>query len=130
MVGDCIIAGDRPNDGVLLLAHGSRAKETQDTLNAVADMVRAKCPGRAIEVAYMEFCDVNIEKGLGALKDRGVTNVKVVPYFLFDGIHIREDIPEELAKFVEKNPDMTVTLGKTLGADERLADIVADRIAE
>ncbi len=117
-------------NGVLIVAHGSRAKKTKDTLRAIADMVRNRMPEQLIEIAYMEFCDVNIEKGLTMLVEKGVTNVKVVPYFLFEGIHIQEDIPQEINKFSEAHPHINITLGNTLGVDNRLADILVDRILE
>lgn len=117
-------------NGVLILAHGSRAKKTQDTLDAVVSMVRSKLPDQLIEVAYMEFCDVNIEKGLTMLIEKGIKNIKVVPYFLFEGIHIKEDIPTEIAAFLANHKDITVTMGETLGVDERLADILVDRITK
>ena len=117
-------------DGVLILAHGSRAQKTQDTLNAVVEMTKKKLPNTIIEIGYMEFCNVNIEKGLNLLVEKGVTKIKVVPYFLFEGIHIQEDIPNEIAEYLKDKPELEVTLGSTLGADPRLADILVDRICE
>ncbi len=116
--------------GILVLAHGSRVKETQDTINSVVDMLRGKMGEIPLEIAYMEFCDVNIEKGIDNLVAKGVTEIKAVPYFLFNGIHIKEDIPNEIEQALKKHPDVTVTLGKTLGADPRLAEILFDRISE
>ena len=52
----------------------------------------------------------------------------MVPYFLFEGIHIQKDIPEEIGEILKKYPGVQVEMGKTLGADERLADILTDRI--
>lgn len=114
--------------GVLLVAHGSRAPQTLQTMEAVAQMVHERLPQAVIQVAYMEFCEVNIAQGLTLLLEQGVTDIKVVPYFLFDGIHIQQDIPQELAAFQQQHPNVRISMGKTLGADERLAAIVAERI--
>lgn len=117
-------------NGVLILAHGSRVKSTKDTINAVVDMVRTKMDDMPIEIAYMEFCEENIEHGIKTLSDKGVDHIKVVPYFLFEGIHIREDIPNEIDEILKSYPGITVEMGNTLGVDERLADILVDRIAQ
>jgi len=117
-------------DGILLLAHGSRAPQTQQTMEAIAAMVRHRLPGRLIQVAYMELCQPDIGKGLSLLMEQGVTSIKVIPYFLFEGIHIQEDIPGELAAFQKSHPHISIIMGKTLGIDERLADIVAERIKD
>ena len=126
--------GYRPMKGVLIIAHGSRAKETEATLEAVLSMVKAKLfgqpdqPETAIECAFMEFSDRTVEKGISTLSAKGVTEIKVVPYFLFTGIHIKEDIPNMVAECAVNFPSVKITMGKPLGGDERLADILVDRI--
>ncbi len=115
-------------NGVMILAHGSRVQSTKNTINEVVEMTKKKIGDIPLEIAYMEFCDENIEHGIKALTEKGVIHIKVVPYFLFEGIHIRQDIPEEIEKILKDYPGVTVEMGKTLGVDERLADILADRI--
>ncbi len=116
-------------EGVLILAHGSREKQTEKTFEAVVNMARQKVQ-KPLMIAYMEFSEQNIRKGLEQLAAQGVKNIRVVPYFLFSGIHIREDIPRELAEYTSRHPEITVTMADTLGADPRLADILVDRILE
>lgn len=113
--------------GILILAHGSREKETEKTFEAVVNMVRDRVE-EPMEIAYMEFSKKNIASGLQQLVDSGVKEVKVVPYFLFSGIHIREDIPAELDAFSKEHPDVTISMADTLGADPRIAEILLDRI--
>lgn len=114
-------------NGVLILAHGSRRKETENTLQKVAQMVKEKITVPT-EIAYMEFSEQNIAYGLDQLVSRGIKQIKVVPYFLFSGIHILEDIPQELSDYAREHPGVTITMGETLGADPRIADILVDRI--
>jgi len=115
-------------NGILILAHGSRIKSTKDTINTVVDMVRDKIDSMPIEIAYMELCEETIEIGINNLIKKGVKSIKVVPYFLFEGIHIRKDIPNEIDRIMKSYEGVTVTMGNTLGADSRLADILVDRI--
>lgn len=116
--------------GVLIIAHGSRKKDTMETMDVITASVRKQLPDTQIVSSYMEFASPNVQEGLEQLKSNGITDIIVVPYFLFDGIHINEDIPEELDKFRELNPDITVTMSHTLGKDERLSQILAERIRE
>ena len=114
--------------GILVIAHGSRAKETEATLEAILTMVKSKLPEITMECAFMEFSDRTVEKGVSALLAKGVTEIKVVPYFLFMGIHLKEDIPNMVAECVTSFPGIKITMGEPLGVDERLADILVDRI--
>lgn len=116
--------------GVLVIAHGSRAKETEAVLESILSMVRVKLPETLIAFAFMEFSDKTVEKGVIALAAKSVTEIKIVPYFLFPGIHIKEDIPSMAAKCAAKFPGIEITMGRPLGADERLADILVDRIKD
>jgi len=115
---------------ILVVAHGSRAKETESTLEAILSMVRVKLPDIDIEYAFMEFSDRTVEKGIRALAEKGAREIKVVPYFLFMGIHIQEDIPEIVAESAANFPHIKITIGEHLGVDERLADILVDIIKD
>lgn len=114
--------------GVIILAHGSRQKSTEDTLVKIVELMKEQVTDYEVEYGFMEFSDKSIEVGLDSLVEKGIKDIVAVPYFLFDGIHIREDIPEELNKYMEKHTDVSIKLGETLGADPRLAAILADRV--
>jgi len=114
--------------GVLVIAHGSRAKETEAAMESVLSMVKGKLPGTVVECAFMEFSDRTIEKGISALVTGGITEIKIIPYFLFMGIHMKEDIPGIVAGCAANYPGVKITIGEPLGVDVRLADILVDRI--
>ena len=120
--------------GVLILAHGSRRKETENTLKAVIGALKEELEQTGevneIETAFLQFSERNLHAGLKALTDKGVEEIVVAPYFLFEGIHILEDIPDEIAGFTKQYPHIKIRLAKPLGKDKRLAMILKDRIME
>ncbi len=115
--------------GVLVLAHGSKMSETHEIIEEVVRMLREKLCGIPLELAYMQFSENNLKSAIQKLFDTGVTDLKAVPYFLFNGVHIK-NIHEELNDVLKDFPNMKVSVSKTLGADSRLADILFDRINE
>ena len=115
---------------VLIIGHGSRQKSTEQTLAAVVETARRSLPEMPVEIAFMEFGKQNIPAGLLKLVESGANEIAVVPYFLFDGIHIREDIPEALEDFKAAHPNIKIVMGRPFGVDERLAAILKDRIKE
>jgi sirohydrochlorin ferrochelatase len=114
--------------GILILAHGSRQKETENTLLKILELVKAELKSDLIQHAFLQFSNNNLEKGLKRLIDQGATQIQVIPYFLFDGVHILEDIPAEIKEFLKVYPDVKIDFGQTLGADQRLAQILVDRV--
>lgn len=116
--------------GILVVAHGSRVKETEATLEVVLDMVKGKLPECVLEHAFMEFSDKTIGAAVEKLFEKGVTEIKIIPYFLFTGIHLKEDIPNMVKEYMADKPNINVIMGETLGADSRLCDILIDRIKD
>ena len=116
--------------GILLLAHGSRESNTEATMHQITAYVKEILQNDMVEDAYLQFRNRTLEQGLLRLMERGADEIILIPYFLFEGVHIKEDIPAELKEFCTHHPDIKITMGKTLGADRRLAEIAADRVRE
>jgi sirohydrochlorin ferrochelatase len=114
--------------GVLVIAHGSRARESESSLDEVLAMVREKMPGVLIECSFMEFSDRTFAKGVKSLIDKGVDEIRIVPFFLFMGVHMKEDIPALAHECAKEYESVAITMAEPLGADMRLADILVDRI--
>ncbi len=114
--------------GVLILAHGSRQRDTEQTLNVLVDKVKNLTGAANIETAFLQFSNNLLPVGLDRLVNKGCTKIHIIPYFLFNGVHIQEDIPAELAKYKAQHPGIELCLGETLGADDRLAAILAERV--
>ncbi|MDR2495376.1 MAG: CbiX/SirB N-terminal domain-containing protein [Spirochaetaceae bacterium] len=117
-------------EGVLLLAHGSRIAETEETMRTIRSYVARDLEGVPVEIGFLQFSETSLRRALETLVKQGATRIKVIPYFLFNGVHIKEDIPAEIAAFAKERPDITVTFGSTLGADPALAKLLVRRIRE
>lgn len=113
---------------VLLVGHGSRKTEANDALVRLCGLVKSKRPGAVIVHGFLQFAQPDLPGALARLATDGVEEVTIVPVFLYEGVHIQEDIPEVLTEEAEKYPDMRLILAPVLGIDERMADIVWDRV--
>ena len=118
------------NAAVILLGHGSRVKDAGKQMERVA---------RALEESYgMDFVDTCYLSRLGphfpevfeGVVKRGAKTVIVIPYFLHGGMHILLDIPEMMQSAAAAHPKVKVILGKNLGFDALLVELVHKRIEE
>jgi len=116
-------------NGIIVLAHGSREPETMKTMEEIIRMIKEKTNNSMIRAAFFQFAAPSLEESVCALIEEGISDIRIVPYFLFSGIHIREDIPKVISKLEKEFPNIKLSVSETLGADERLAEIVADRIS-
>lgn len=122
------------NKGIVILAHGSRAIawEANQLLLKIVEMFKAKTGNENVKPAYMnsQSGGPGLEGAVAELVAEGFTEIIVAPWFLTNGLHIKEDIPEIMDALVKNYPQVKITLAKTLGADERIVDILIDRVEE
>jgi len=116
--------------GFLILAHGSRAKEAETTLNRVVEKMRKIMGSEFVEKANMELSGPDIFEGIENLVQKGVSQVVVVPMFLFEGHHIQHDIPRLVQKAKEKFSQIDIKMARHIDADDRLVQILVDRARE
>ena len=115
-------------NGILILAHGSKRHETERILDSLTKKVKQKSGEELVHSAYLQFSEQNLEKGIEYLVNKGATSIKVIPMFLFDGVHVTEDIPNELNEIRKKYKGVDIIMTGHLGDDDRIADIIVDRI--
>jgi sirohydrochlorin ferrochelatase len=118
------------NTAILMMAHGSRISEANDAAREIAALVKKMTLFDIVEVSFREQHLPNIQQGVDACVAQGAQRILLVPYFLYMGAHVLEDLPEELAQAKERHPGIEMVLGKHLGVHNKLAEIVVERIAE
>jgi len=115
---------------ILLMAHGSRIPEANDAVREIAAMVKEMTGYDIVEVSFREQHLPNIQQGIDACVSKGAERVLLMPYFLFVGAHVQEDLPEEMAEARERYPNVDFAMGPHLGVHRKLAEVEVDRIAE
>jgi sirohydrochlorin ferrochelatase len=84
--------------GLIIVDHGSRRRESNDQLLAVADAYRRSRSRQIVEPAHMELAEPSIATAFGRCVEQGAKLVVVFPYFLGPGRHWSEDIPRLVAE--------------------------------
>ncbi|SDO58103.1 sirohydrochlorin chelatase [Alkalicoccus daliensis] len=115
---------------VLYVSHGSRVEKTKVEAMEFMESVQKRVDVPLQETAFLELAAPDIAEGFTKLAEQGATKIAVVPVLLMSAGHYYEDIPEELAKVKKNYPDIKVTYGRPLGVQERLVEVLIDRIHE
>ncbi len=118
------------DEAIIILAHGSRNVQAAEEFLRLANLVQERLPSYRIEPVFFQFSENNLHQGLKKLTISGYKKVKIVPVFLFEGVHIKEDIPKVISEEKRNFPDLEISLSGTLWPDKRITDIIADRIKE
>jgi precorrin-8X/cobalt-precorrin-8 methylmutase len=124
-----------PQTGVIILCHGSRGQQgtvaVPQALRRVTEGVKPLLPpGVEVIGAALQFNHPTLEETVESLAVRGVERIVIMPYFLFPGRHITEDIPQLVEKLKSSYPDKKFIVTKPLGFEEHFIVSVAKRIEE
>ncbi len=116
----------------MLLGHGSRRTRTTDV--GLAEVVRRMqervVPPTRVRLAGFEFTRPSLTEAVDQLVREGSRRIVVAPFFVFDGKHILEEIPEELERLRSAWPQLELLYARTLGHDGRMMDIVVERVRQ
>ncbi len=115
---------------ILVLGHGSKAPQALETLKRYGEMVKSASGCEIVDVASLQFDKPDLPEGIRNVVSQGAEKVVIVPLFLYNGIHMQEDIPQVLAEEKVKYPSVEIVLAENLGADNRIVEIVMDRVKE
>jgi sirohydrochlorin cobaltochelatase len=110
---------------LLLFAHGSRDPAWRAPLDAVCQRIAAQHPGRC-ELAFLEFMQPELPDALQALAQAGERSIVIVPLFWASGKHIKTDLSEAVAQFVQTHPDVDVRVATALGEAQAVQIALAD----
>ncbi|GCD12742.1 sirohydrochlorin chelatase [Clostridium tagluense] len=110
---------------ILVVGHGSRSKDALEVFNKVLENFKLKVEDN-VEGCFMELCAPNIPDTIDIMYKNGARNIVVVPYFLFCGIHIKDDIPGILKEVKAKYVDLKISLARPIGYNKIIADILKE----
>jgi sirohydrochlorin ferrochelatase len=111
---------------LLLIAHGSRRKQSNDEVVVLADRLKKKCSDQynIIHAGFLELAETLIPDGIKQCVDDGATSVIVLPYFLNSGRHVVEDIPGIVEETRPHYPDVDIKIAQHLGASDLMMDLL------
>ncbi len=115
------------NRAFLIIGHGSRAIEARQIFEQVVQFVRESVTDVLVEGAHMELCNPSIPEVVEILAKKDVKEITLIPYFLYKGIHLQEDIPQIVHELSDKYSSIQFKMAEPIGAEPILAKILLNR---
>jgi sirohydrochlorin ferrochelatase len=117
-------AAKAKKEAIILLGHGSRVPDAARNMQKTAERLREKHGYAMVEICFMSRLGPHFPEVFEQCVRMGATKVLVIPYFLHMGLHLLLDIPKMMQQEGRKYPRVELVLGKGLGYDESLVDLV------
>jgi sirohydrochlorin ferrochelatase len=111
-------------EAIILLGHGSRVPDAASNMQKTAERLKEKHGYVMVEICFMSRLGPHFPEVFERCVRMGATKVLVIPYFLHMGLHLLLDIPKMMQQEGRKYPRVELVLGKGLGYDELLVDLV------
>lgn len=111
--------------GLILFAHGARDGRWAEPFERLRERVANTAPDARVVLAFLEFMAPDLDAAAATLCDAGCRAITVVPIFLGQGGHVRQDLPQLLQRAAARHPDCTFRLADAAGEDDSVMDAIA-----
>lgn len=112
-------------NALILFAHGARDPEWANPMRRVRAAVMQQAPALRVELAFLEFMSPNLGDCARALVAEGYTAISIVPMFIAQGGHLKNDVPLLMDELRKVHPDVRFVLSPTVGEAEPIVQAMA-----
>jgi len=122
------VPANQLKEGIVLFAHGSRDPGWSRPFERIAATLAEKLPAVCVGLAFLEY-GPSLDEVLAALVAKGSGSIRVVPLFLGQGGHVKDDLPRLVKSASSGHAGVMVTLEKPIGEQPAVVAAIAGAIA-
>ncbi|HVY04479.1 MAG TPA: CbiX/SirB N-terminal domain-containing protein [Burkholderiales bacterium] len=111
---------------LVLFAHGARDPAWALPFEKMAARIRGNRPGLRVELAFLESMQPTLASVASSLAAQGVDRITLVPLFLAQGGHLREDLPRLIEGVRRELPMLKIDVTTAIGDSAELTNAIAD----
>jgi len=115
---------------VIVVSHGSKNPKASEQFYSFIANIKERKKNIRVEGAFFQLANPEIIDRIEQLVGEGYRKIFLVPFFLMHGTHVAEDIPALVATLEKRFSEIKFVTGDILYPDDRLVEIVSDRIEE
>lgn len=79
-----------------------------------------------MELAFLELMAPTLGEAIDGLAGAGIRRITLVPLFLAQGGHLRQDLPRLLEGIRSGRPELHIEVTQAIGDSRELTDAIAD----
>lgn len=113
---------ERGKGAIVLFAHGARDPGWAEPFRRIQARLRTAIPEVPVELAFLELMQPDLAEAVSRLKDAG--HVTIVPLFLAQGGHLREDLPRLVEQIRGRHPELAIEITSAIGDSETLTEAI------
>jgi sirohydrochlorin cobaltochelatase len=112
---------------LILFAHGARDPRWAEPLARIQQLIFARVDGSVqIHQAFLELMAPSLPELVDQLVSDHVRSITVVPIFLGQGSHVRNDLPQLIRQLQTNYPSKNFNLAIAIGENEQVLTAIAN----
>jgi sirohydrochlorin cobaltochelatase len=89
------------------------------------ERVERRAPDARVVLAFLEFMAPDLDAAVAELSAAGCRDIALVPVFLGQGGHLRDDLPNLLQRVATRHPECLIRPAVAAGEDDAVLDALA-----
>lgn len=83
-----------------------------------------------MELAFLEGMAPSLEEAAGRVAAAGATRVSVIPLFMAQGGHLKQDLPRIIERLRQRHPELQLQVSPAIGEVDAILDAISRWAAE
>ena len=117
------------SQAIILFAHGARDPEWAAPFGIIKQQVQAARPEALVELAFQDFMTPTLEAAVEQAAAQGAKRVIVVPLFMAQGGHLKQDLPRMVGKLREQHPQLEFRVMSAIGEAPEILQAISDWVS-
>ncbi len=111
---------------IILFAHGARDPEWAAPFDIIKRQLQAARPDTRVELAFQDFMTPTLEQAVAQAAAQGAKRVVVVPLFMAQGGHLKQDLPRLARQIRAQHPHIELELQSAIGDVPEILQAITD----
>ncbi len=111
---------------IILFAHGARDPDWAAPFNIIRQQVQAARPDAQVELAFQDFMTPTLDGAVAQCAARGARQLVLVPLFMAQGGHLKQDLPRMVGKLREQHPQLELRVTPAIGDAPEILHAISD----
>jgi sirohydrochlorin cobaltochelatase len=114
------------DQAIILFAHGARDAEWAAPFGIIKNQLQAARPEVQVELAFQDFMTPSLEAAVAQSVAQGAKRIVLVPLFMAQGGHLKQDLPLLVGKIREQHPQIELQVMPAIGDAPEILQAITD----
>ena len=114
------------DQAIILFAHGARDPDWAAPFGIIQKQLQAARPDTPVELAFQDFMTPSLEAAVAQSEAQGAKRIVLVPLFMAQGGHLKQDLPLLVGKIRERHPQIELQVMPAIGDAPEMLQAITD----